>query len=131
MPVTAEYDSEADALYVRLKDGERANTIEVDDVTYVDVDADGHLLGLELLYPSLGINLEGVASMFGGFQIAQQASMVPTAIAHLAATAGVRTVTLTAEPIMTMSVEGTIAAAHDFATPSVAHADPLIIVGGE
>ncbi len=61
MPITAQYDREADALYVRLADGDRVRAIEIDDATYVDVDADDRPIGIELLYPSMGVNLVGVA----------------------------------------------------------------------
>jgi uncharacterized protein YuzE len=61
MSITASYDPEADALYVRLSDDERTRTIEVDDVIYIDVAAAGQIVGLELLYPSLGIDAQKIA----------------------------------------------------------------------
>jgi len=51
--VSAEYDPDADALYVRVADGDRARTVEINDVTYVDVDANGRPVGIEVLYPRL------------------------------------------------------------------------------
>ncbi len=62
MPITAEYDRDADALYVRIAEGERARAIEVNDVTYVDVDAENRPLGIELLYPSMGLDVLGLAT---------------------------------------------------------------------
>jgi uncharacterized protein YuzE len=64
MPISAEYDSQADALYVRFRDGERERTVELDESTYVDVDADGYAVGFEFLYPSLGIDVAGAARRF-------------------------------------------------------------------
>jgi uncharacterized protein YuzE len=62
MPITAEYDREADALYIRLREGERLRAVEIDETTYIDVDADGHALGIEVLYPSMGLALTEVVS---------------------------------------------------------------------
>lgn len=61
MPITAQYDDEADALYVRLAAGERERAIMIDDTTYVDVDVNGHTIGIELLYPSMGIDFARIA----------------------------------------------------------------------
>jgi uncharacterized protein YuzE len=65
MPITASYDPDADALYIRLSDGDRARTVELDDVVYLDVDTDGHAVGLELLYPSLGLDAHKIANATG------------------------------------------------------------------
>jgi uncharacterized protein YuzE len=50
------YDSEADALYIRLsalRDGEVADRIHpIDSDTLVDVAEDGRVLGIEVLSPS-------------------------------------------------------------------------------
>jgi uncharacterized protein YuzE len=130
MPVTAEYDHEADALYVRLRDGARQRAVEVDQVTYVDLDEDGQPLGIELLYPSRGINLDAVLARF---VLQQQMHAIAGAIAQSGApiaaptyTGGTRLATTT---ITTMTVEGTVAAAFGSVEPSVAHADPFMSVG--
>jgi uncharacterized protein YuzE len=44
-----DYDFDADALYVRLRDGEIARTEEIDDETFVDLASDGSLLGIEII----------------------------------------------------------------------------------
>jgi uncharacterized protein YuzE len=62
MPITAEYDRESDALYVRLRTGERLRAVEIDETTYIDVDADGQALGIEVLYPSMGLHLTDAVS---------------------------------------------------------------------
>ena len=128
MNVTAEYDREADALYVRLGAGERARTVEVDDTTYVDVDVDGRPIGIELLYPSLGLRLDLVAQRF---QLHQQLPVIAASIARAGApgvsaptvTGGTR---LASTTITTMVIEGTVGAARDTGEASVAHAEPPI-----
>lgn len=45
------HDLEADALYITLKEGIVARTIDLDSGTLVDVDSDGRPLGLEVVHP--------------------------------------------------------------------------------
>ena len=47
-----EYDPQADAIYLRLKDAEIASTREVEDNLIVDLDASGRMIGIELLFVS-------------------------------------------------------------------------------
>lgn len=56
-----QYDSEADALYVRLREpiGD-VKSRAVDDARIVDYDAEDHVVGVELLDASHGIDLEGL-----------------------------------------------------------------------
>jgi len=44
-----EYDGDADAIYVKLRDGEISKTIEADPNFLLDLDRNGRLLGLEIL----------------------------------------------------------------------------------
>ncbi|MBN2454366.1 DUF2283 domain-containing protein [Candidatus Woesearchaeota archaeon] len=44
------YDSEADALYIRINDGAAASTKEVDKNTIIDFDSSGQVVGVELLF---------------------------------------------------------------------------------
>ena len=44
------YDEDADALYIKLKEGEVAKTKEVDKNTMLDYDSQENLLGIELLF---------------------------------------------------------------------------------
>lgn len=57
------YDADADALYIRLAGGTVARTAVIDDGCNVDLDADGKLLGIEVLNPGrpwpLGAILKG------------------------------------------------------------------------
>jgi uncharacterized protein YuzE len=45
------YDIDADALYITLAEGTVARTAVIDDGCNVDLDADGKLLGIEVLNP--------------------------------------------------------------------------------
>jgi uncharacterized protein YuzE len=131
MPFTAEYDNEADALYLRVEgSGERARTVEIDDVTYVDVDADGRAVGIELLYPSLGVNLGGLAEAFG---LHADIPAIAQAIAGSGAAASIPTFTGGGAPLMKSAivhtaVEGTVAAAgSEGYAVGVTHADQPIL----
>jgi uncharacterized protein YuzE len=56
-----EYDSDADAVYVALRTPR--GTVEtdfIDEARDVDYDADGNVVGVELLGVSQGIDLEGL-----------------------------------------------------------------------
>ena len=43
------YDEEADVLYVHLADGDAADSVEVSDEVFVDLDLSGRPLGLTLM----------------------------------------------------------------------------------
>ena len=45
-----EYDTQADAIYVQLREGTVDNTVEVNKYIYADVDAEGNPLGIEILF---------------------------------------------------------------------------------
>ncbi len=57
---SARHDREADALYVRLREGRAARTEELDDFRNVDYGEDGRPIGVEFLAVSRGIDLHGV-----------------------------------------------------------------------
>ena len=46
------YDLQADAIYIRLREGEVDNTLPVGKYIYADVDENGMPLGLEILFAS-------------------------------------------------------------------------------
>jgi uncharacterized protein YuzE len=59
--VHVEYDSEADAIYITLREPEGAVETEfVDEARYVDYDEAGNVVGIELLGVSQGIDLSGL-----------------------------------------------------------------------
>lgn len=46
------YDSDADAVYIKLRDIKIAETKKIDDYTILDYDKSGNLIGIELLFVS-------------------------------------------------------------------------------
>jgi uncharacterized protein YuzE len=56
----AEYDPEADAIYVWLSDRPLARTLTLDDSRNVDLAEDGTAVGVELLGVSGGIDLSDI-----------------------------------------------------------------------
>ena len=44
-----EYDPEADALYIHVREVEVAENVDIEDGVTVDLDADSHIVGLEIL----------------------------------------------------------------------------------
>ncbi len=44
------YDSDADAMYLKLRDVEIARTKKIDDYTILDYDEEGNVIGMELLF---------------------------------------------------------------------------------
>ncbi len=55
-----EHDTEADALVIIVQTGEFSYTKELDATRLLDYDSAGTLLEIEVLYPSLGVNMEGM-----------------------------------------------------------------------
>ena len=43
------YDPEVDALYAELRDAEPADSMDIEEGVTADPDADGHIVGLEVL----------------------------------------------------------------------------------
>ncbi len=43
------YDPEADALYIQLRSGNPEDSLDLEDGVTADLDADGHVIGLEIL----------------------------------------------------------------------------------
>ncbi len=46
------YDQQADALYIELDDAPVSRTVHIDRGTLVDLDAQGRLIGVELIRPA-------------------------------------------------------------------------------
>lgn len=57
-----EYDAQADAIYIRLKETDIATTREVEDNLVIDLDSDGKMVGIELLFVSDYLDPDDVAS---------------------------------------------------------------------
>lgn len=64
--ISAEYDAEADALYVRLGSLRRGvdETIEIDESRLVDLDEEGRPIGIEIL-GLVNYRIDDIAERFG------------------------------------------------------------------
>ncbi|MGQ9597437.1 MAG: DUF2283 domain-containing protein [Thermoproteota archaeon] len=49
MEYRVKYDSLADALYIRVKDGEVVDSLEIRDKVIADFDRDGAVIGIEVI----------------------------------------------------------------------------------
>lgn len=58
-----EYSKSADALYVCFKQAEVAKSKEVEEGVVIDLDADGHLIGIEILDASIRIGLRDLVNV--------------------------------------------------------------------
>lgn len=58
-----DYDPEADAMYIRLRDGEVDDTLVASKYVFVDVDAEGVPVGVELLFAGRTLAAEDVTSV--------------------------------------------------------------------
>ena len=57
------YDKEADAMYIEFAEGKFAKNKKIDDLTIIDLDKDGNLLGIEILDVSKRIPLESLSKV--------------------------------------------------------------------
>jgi len=57
-----DYDPQADAVYIHLRDGEVDDTLEAGKHVYVDVDAEGLPLGVEILFASRTLGEQDITS---------------------------------------------------------------------
>lgn len=53
-----EYDPEADALYIHLREVLVADNVDIEEGVTVDLDAQGHIVGVEILDASLRFSKE-------------------------------------------------------------------------
>ena len=56
------FDSEADAAYLQMAEGAVARTVMLSENVVLDVDKDGHALGLEVL----GVSSTGLSGLVAG-----------------------------------------------------------------
>ena len=57
------YDPEADALYVELRDARPSDSMDIEEGVTVDLDGDGHIIGLEVLDASKRMTLEDLTNV--------------------------------------------------------------------
>jgi uncharacterized protein YuzE len=58
-----EYSKEADALYVYFKQGEVAKSKEVEEGVVIDLDGEGHLIGIEILDASVRVGIPALVNV--------------------------------------------------------------------
>ena len=58
------YDPEVDALYILLRDVKSDDTLEVEQGVIVDLDPDGHIVGLEVLDASKRLTPTELTNLF-------------------------------------------------------------------
>ena len=58
-----EYSKTADALYVYFMQGEAARSKEVEEGVVVDLDAEGHVIGIEVLDASSHIGIQDLVNV--------------------------------------------------------------------
>jgi uncharacterized protein YuzE len=61
---STEYDTDADALYIRLSESKVARTREFDTLTMVDEDSDGGAIGIEVIHPARPWPLETILESY-------------------------------------------------------------------
>ena len=58
-----EYDAEADALYVQFKEVRPDDNVDVEEGVTVDLDDEGHIVGLEILDAAEKLGLESLRNV--------------------------------------------------------------------
>ena len=58
-----EYDQEADALYIQLRAVEPDDNIDIEEGVTVDLDKEGHIIGIEILDASERLGLESLLNI--------------------------------------------------------------------
>jgi len=58
-----EYSKEADALYVYFKQSEVAKSKEVEEGVVIDLDGEGHLIGIEILDASVRVGIPDLVNV--------------------------------------------------------------------
>ncbi len=58
-----EYDPEADALYIQIREAHPSDNIDIEEGVTVDVDEHGHIVGVEVLDASKRLSPSDLASI--------------------------------------------------------------------
>lgn len=77
------YDSEAEALAIRLSDESIAKTYMLDERHNVDVDDQGDVVQIEVLFPSMGIEVGRIVDRFHLHEVKSQLFDIADASARL------------------------------------------------
>lgn len=62
-PVKIEYDPEADALYIQIRQARPADNLDIEEGVTVDVDEQGHIVGVEILDASTRLSAADLSSI--------------------------------------------------------------------
>lgn len=61
-----QYDADADVLLIDVQSGNAvSSTVEIDDTRHVDLDDDGRVVRIEVLWASAGVELQDIIDRFG------------------------------------------------------------------
>lgn len=71
--MVVEYDTEAGAFYVRVTDNDMARTVELSTFVGVDLDAEGEVVGRELLCLPSAVTTEERAALTARYPVAAAA----------------------------------------------------------
>ena len=58
-----EYDRDADALYIQLKNAQVDDNIDIEEGVTVDLDGGKHIVGIEILDASKKLSLENISTI--------------------------------------------------------------------
>lgn len=58
-----EYDPEADALYIQLREAYAEDNIDIEEGVTVDLDAKGHIIGIEILDATERLSLSDLVNI--------------------------------------------------------------------
>lgn len=72
-----DYDPQADAIYIHLRQGEVDDTLEVGKYIYADVDKDGLPLGLEIIFAGRVLAEPDVTSLVVNIRRAAEKPLIP------------------------------------------------------
>jgi uncharacterized protein YuzE len=65
MRFSYEYDTAAQALYLRLSDAYADSQVEMADGVVVDVSADGQIVGIDVMNPTAGWDVAAIVARWG------------------------------------------------------------------
>lgn len=58
-----EYDKEADALYILLRDAQVDDNVDIEEGVSIDLDENKHIIGIEILGASKKLSLENITTI--------------------------------------------------------------------
>jgi uncharacterized protein YuzE len=61
--VKIEYSKSVDALYIRLREAKIADSMDIEEGVTVDIDENGHIVGLEILDASEKLNISDLVNI--------------------------------------------------------------------